>query len=90
MKIEFACRQCGEQMLFDFKDKAAERCDGCGIIWEAKADGTVELELLQLVGGKFTEDDGNVCTGFGYDPLRKSVFPEILKENEEAKKAWKS
>jgi len=90
MKIDFDCRHCGEKVMFDFKDKAAERCESCGIIWETKTDGTVELELLQLVGGKFMEKDGNVCTGFGGGRPKPSVFPKILRENGPALDAWNS
>jgi len=75
MILTFKCRNCGSDITTkDFKDKVAEACDSCGIIWEAKPDGTVELELTQLVGGKFGED--GVCD----KSLRWSVFPEILRK----------
>lgn len=91
MKKQFNCRYCGKYITTkEFEDKVAERCENCGIIWEVKLDGNVELEFLQLVGGKFMEDDGNVCTGFGGGRHTKSVFPEILKENEEALNVWNS
>jgi len=76
MILTFKCRNCGSDITTkDFKDKVAEACDSCGIIWEAKPDGTVELELTQLVGGKYT--DGRLRDPAG---MRESAIPGIIRK----------
>jgi len=82
--IKFNCKHCGTFVESKkFKDKAAVACEGCGIIWEVKPDGTIELEMLQLVGGKFTDDHLRDPGG-----MRESAFPEVLKGDKKASDVW--
>lgn len=83
--IQFPCRQCGTLTTTKkFVDKAAVACEGCGVIWEVRQNGTVELELLQLVGGQFTEDGA-----IDKNP-RQSVILEIIRKAaaEAREKSW--